>query len=281
MTGGAHSRKPPKKGQPDSIESRINRIIGSSRPAPNNVRAEVHEALDRLGAIFRVDQALVRALKYSTSVHLLTAESPDFYVFRPGRHPERVILLNFAEFGGIARVHTAAVHEECAHALRGMFHPRENPMIQEFFGALGPVLALDRSQIPGRPSFGIAGAYVEMMAARGEELKNIPDGLAATLKQYLPPDILAEAEAGGGNERIAAGFLEHSINHLLPGILAQSMADTGHLAQLMAANNIISLPAKEIADLLNEYSRRCATDPAWKEKFKDYKRVYGYYIKPG
>jgi hypothetical protein len=119
------------------------------------------------------------------------------------------------------------------------------------------------------------------MHARGENLKNIPDGLAASLKQYLPPDILAEAESGGGNERIAAGFMEHCVNHLIPGIVAESMADTGHLARLMAENNIISLPAKEIADLLNEYSRRCATDPAWKEQFKDYNKVCGYYIKPG
>lgn len=273
--------KQSKKGRPSPIEASINRVIASSKPAPKAIQAEVHEALERLGALFSIDKALIDALKSGLSVRLLTAESPDFYVFRPGCRPERVILLNFAKSDSHINVHPAAVHEECAHALRGLFHPRENPMIQEFIGALGPVLALDKAQRPGRPSFGIAGAYVEMMQARGEDLRNIPDGLAASLKQYLPPDILAEAESKGGNERIAAGFLEHSARHMLPGILAQSMADTGYLEELMAGNSLISLPAKEIADLLNEYGRRCATDPEWREKFKDFKKVYGYYVKPG
>jgi len=271
--------KSPKKGHPDPVESRINNIIASSKPAPNSIQTEVHTALDHLGVIFRVDKALVEALKSELSIRLLTAETPDLYVFRPGRNPERVILLNFAERDGVVRVHPAAVHEECAHALRGLSHPRENPMIQEFFGALGPVLALGKGHRAGGPSLETAEAIYEMLQAGGD-FKGIPDALAASLKQFLPPDILAQAESGGGKERLASGFLEHSANHMIPAIVAESMADTGHLAELMANNNILTLPAKEIAALLTEYGRRCATDPAWKEKFKDFKKVCGYYLKP-
>jgi len=42
------------------------------------------------------------------------------------------------------------------------------------------------------------------------------------------------------------------------------MADTGHLAELMDRYRLLLLPPKEISGILDEYGRRCATDPEWK-----------------
>jgi hypothetical protein len=68
--------------------------------------------------------------------------------------------------------------------------------------------------------------------------------------------------------------------HMIPMIAAESMADTGHLAELMAGYPLIQLPPKEISAMLNEYGRRCASDPAWKEKFRLFRKACGYYLKP-
>jgi hypothetical protein len=222
---------------------------------------------------------LVDALKAELGLRLLTGESPDFFVFGPERRPQRLILLNYREDGGICRVDPAAVHEECAHALRSLFHPYENPMIQEFFGALGPILALDRRLISGGPLLEVADTIYRMRQSGGRFTK-IPDALAARLRRFLPPDILARAESGGGNDQVALGFLENSIMHMIPMIAAESMADTGHLAELMAGYPLIQLPPKEISAMLNEYGRRCASDPAWKEKFRLFRKACGYYLKP-
>jgi len=67
---------------------------------------------------------------------------------------------------------------------------------------------------------------------------------------------------------------------VIPMIAAESMADTGRLAELMERHNLISLPGKEIAAFLNDYGRSCALDEAWKEKFKGYRKVCGYYLAP-
>jgi len=150
-TGKTANDAQKKKGGLDPVEAQVDGLITSSKPAPEYIQHEVHEAIDRLGAIFRVDRALTDALKVELGVRLLTAQSPDVFIYGPKRRPERLILLNYLETDGKCRVDPAAVHEECAHAIRSMFHPIETPMLQEFFGALGPILALDKRIISGGP----------------------------------------------------------------------------------------------------------------------------------
>ncbi len=277
-TGEPADNVPAKKGGRDAVEARINCLVATSKPAPEHIQKEVNEAIDRLGAIFQVDRALVDELKAGLDVRLLTGESPDFFVYGPERRPQRMILLNYIE-DGKCRIDPSALHEECAHALRSLFHPYENPMMQEFFGALGPVLALDRRMISGGPLLEIADTFLGMQR-RGGHFTGIPDSLAGKLRKYLPPHILAEAESGGGNEALARGFLENGISHMIPMIVAESMADTGYLKELMAGCPLLQLPPKEIAGILTEYGKRCATDPAWKKKFRDHRMSCGYYLRP-
>ena len=268
-----------RKTAPDPVEAQIDRLVATSRPPPVDIQAEVHAALDRLGAIFRVDKSISDALRDELGVRLLTAQSPDVFVYGAKRRPERLILLNFIETGGKCRVDPSAVHEECSHAIRSVFHPIENPMIQEFFGALGPILALDKRLISGGPMLEMADTLFRMRQGGGH-FTEIPDSLAERLKKFLPPDILATAEAGGDNNEVARGFLENSINHMMPMLAGESMADTGHLKDLMDRYQLILLPPKEIAMLLTDYGRRCAQDESWKDKHKGFRKVCGYYLRP-
>jgi len=268
-----------KNGGPDPVEARVDGLVGSSKPAPEYIQHEVHEAIDRLGAIFRVDRALTEALKVELGVWLLTVDSPDVFVYGPKRRPERLILLNYLETDGKCRVDPAAVHEECAHALRSMFHPIETPMLQEFFGALGPILALDKRIISGGPLLEVADTFFRMRQGGGH-FEGITDGLADKLRRFLPPNIRAEAESSGDNNEVARGFLENSISHVIPMIAAESMADTGHLAELLGRYQLLSMPPKEMAEMLTEYGRRCALDAAWKERYKGFRKVCGYYLRP-
>jgi len=278
-SGKKAARPEPEEGQ-RSMEDRVRKLVAASRPAPGPVLAEVHDALDRLGTIFGMDMALVAALKDELGVRLLNGESPDFFIYRPESRPQRLILLNHIEEGGRCRVDAAAVHEECSHALRSIHHPYEHPMIQEFFGALGPVLALDRRLMSGGPMLDAAGTLWEMSRGGGG-FKGVPDELASKLQKFIPPDMLAEAVASGGNDGVAAGFLQNALTHMIPTITAESMADTGWLAELMERYPLMLLPPKEISGILTEYGKRCALDPEWKEKFKRYRKVCGYYLKKG
>ena len=268
-----------KTGDPDPVEARIDCLVATSKPAPAYIEAEVQLAIDRLGTIFRVDKAITEALKEELGVRLLSAQSPDVFIFGAKRNPERLVLLNHLETGGKCRVDPAAVHEECAHALRSVFYPIENPMLMEFFGALGPILALDRRLISGGPMLEMADTIFGMRRGGGR-FTDIPDALAEKLKKFLPPGVLAHSDDGGGNEDIARGFLENSMNHMLPMLAAESMADTGHLKDLMDRYQLMLLPPKEIAMLLTDYGRRCALDLAWKDKYKGFRKVCGYYLRP-
>ena len=214
---GAGARR--EKGGRDPVEAGVDSLVAGSRPAPEPVQDEVRAALDRLGAIFRADRALIDALKAELGVRLLTADSPDVFVYGLKGRPQRLILLNCIERDGCCRVDPAAVHEECAHALRSLFHPIENPMLQEFFGALGPILSLDRRRMGGGPLLEVAETFYRMRH-EGGHFTGIPDALAAKVRKFLPPNIPAGTKTGGGNEEIASGFLEHSITHLIPMIAA-------------------------------------------------------------
>ena len=263
----------------DPIKARINGLVARSRPAPEYIRQEVHEAIDRLGTLFRVENSMVEALKAGLDIRLLNDASLDVFVYDK-KHPLQTrILLNYVERDGICRVDPAAMHEECAHALRCLFHPIENPLLQEFFGALGPILALDKRLVGGGPLREIAAQVFEMRQEQGH-YDDIPDGLVSRLRKYLPPDILAESETGGGSEAVAKGFLENAYSHLGPIVAAESMADTGYLAEILDKHRLIRLPSKEVAALLNEYGQRCSQDTAWKEKFKGFDRICAYYIRP-
>jgi hypothetical protein len=263
----------------DPGETRIAELIASSKPAPAPIEHEVHDAIDRLAGIFRIDKALTEALKDELGIRLLTGESPDLFVYGPNRRPQRQILLNYLEEGGICRVSPEAVHEECAHAIRSIFHPVEPPMLQEFIGALGPILALNGRRMSGGPMLDFADTLFEMRQGGGH-FTGIPDALAEKLRKFLPPTAVRDAGPGTENDQVARGFLEHSITHLIPMIAAESMADTGYLPELMERCLLIQLPPKEIAAILTEYGRRCAMDPDWKEKFKGYRNICGYYLKP-
>jgi hypothetical protein len=117
------------------------------------------------------------------------------------------------------------------------------------------------------------------MRQGGGHFTDIPDALAEKLRKFLPPTAVQETGCGTENEQVARGFLEHSVTHLIPMIAAESMADTGYLPELMERYRLILLPPKEIATILTEYGQRCAMDPDWKEKFKGYRKVCGYYLK--
>jgi len=188
--------------------------------------------------------------------------------------------LNYLETNGKCRVDPAAVHEECAHAIRSVFHPIENPMLQEFFGALGPILGLDKRTVSNGPLLEVADTLYRMRQGGGH-FEGITDDLANKLRRFLPPNIRAEAETSGDNNEVARGFLENSINRMMPMLAAESMADTGYLAELMDRYRLINLPPKEIAEMLTEYGRRCALDEAWKGKYKDFGKVCGYYLSQG
>jgi hypothetical protein len=257
----------------------VEKLVLTSKPAPEPVKAEVHDALDRLGAIFRLDKALRNALKDELGVRLLTGEGPDLFVYGARRRPERLIFLSPVETEKKCRVDPAAVHEECAHALRSIFHPRENPMIQEFFGALGPILALDKRLIAGGPLLDVADTMYNMQRTGGH-FSGISNELAIMLKRFLPPPVLAEVEASGGDDLVANGFLGPSIAHIMPIIAAESMADTGHLSELMETYRLLILPPREMAEILAEYKKRCAQDPDWKQKYRQYRKVCGFYLKP-
>jgi len=263
----------------DSITAQINHLIATSRPAPEPIQLEVREAIDRLGAIFRIDNAITECLKAELGIRLLAADSPDVFVYGAKRWPERLILLNCIKEDGSCRVDPSAVHEECAHAIRSVFHPIESPMLQEFFGALGPILALNRRMISDKPVLDHVDTLFRMWQSSGH-FEDIPDELANKLKRFLPPNIRAEAESGCDNNDVARGFLENSINHMMPMIAAESMADTGFLAGLMDKYQLMLLPPKEVAEILTDYGRRCALDEAWKLKYKDFRKVCGYYLKP-
>ena len=269
-----------KKGKPDRFEALVDSFVATSKPAPEPILAEVHAAIDNLGTLFRIDKSLADALKDELGIRLLAAESPALFVYCPRRQPQRLILLNYLKRDGLCRVDPAAMHEECAHALRSMFHPIENVMIQEFFGALGPILALDKRLVSSGPMLDVANTIYEMRHGGGNFV-DIPDALANMLRKSLPPNILAKTDAGGGNEAVADGFLENAFTHIGPMLAAESMADTGYLAELMNRYTLLSMPPKEMAAILNEYGQKCALDPAWKEKFKDFRKVFGYYLKPG
>jgi hypothetical protein len=118
------------------------------------------------------------------------------------------------------------------------------------------------------------------MRQRGGRFTEIPDALASKLRKLLPPTNLPETPNGTENEHIALGFLEHSVTHFVPMIEAESMADTGYLPELLGQYQLILLPPKEISTILTEYGKRCALDPAWKEKYKGYRKVCGFYLRP-
>lgn len=279
IPGRAAPAAPKKNGGPDHLVALVDKLVTSSRPAPEPVKAEVHDALDRLGAIFRLDRALNNALKEDLGVRLLTGEGPDLFVYGARRRPERLIFLNCVETENRVRVDPAAVHEECAHALRSLFHPQENPVIQEFFGALGPILALDQRLVGGGPLVEVADQMCRMQRTGGR-FSGISNEMAVMLKRFLPPAVLAEMEASGGKDLVANGFLEHSIAHIMPVIAAESMADTGHLSELMERYRLLILPPREMAEILTDYSQKCARDPEWTERFRQYRKVCGFYLRP-
>jgi hypothetical protein len=267
------------KAHVEAYRSAIEGKISSSLEAPPQIRFQVYKALEKLGEIFGVEDAFVARLIDELEIKFLTEEGPDAFIYSGPPDERRVMLLNHAFRNGKEEISIEAVYEEGSHALRSLFHMDPHPFVLELFGSLGLLLATGKRVVPFDYE---KCAIIERLFLSKDAMTAIPDEIAEYLKDMLPFDMRTREEHGteAGNIQIVAGFIDHAYTHMIPALAVQSMADTGYLETFMDGNKLISLPTKDVALLAAKYGDRCRSDPEWKERFKDFKTVCGYLLKP-